>query len=105
VSPDPPGTKVESATQGDVRMTTKLSPAAGWLRLNASVGGIPAGENCRLVVVSSDGKREIAGSWIVSPQGEVGGTNLNGSAAIPLDKAVAVEVQNTAGKTFIRVDL
>jgi Putative zinc-finger len=105
VSPDPPGTQVQSTVQGDVRMTAKVVPAAGWVRVNAAVAGIPAGENCRLIVVGSGGEREIASGWIVSPQGETGGTNLNGSAAVPIDKVVAVEVQNTAGKTFVTVPL
>ncbi|MGN9906955.1 anti-sigma factor family protein [Phytohabitans sp. LJ34] len=105
VSPDPPGTRVQSTVQGDVRMTAKVVPALGWVRISASVGGIPAGENCRLIVVGSDGKREIASGWVVSPQGEQAGTNLSGSAAVAPDKVVAVEVQNTAGKTFVTLDL
>ena len=86
-------------------MTAKVVPAAGWVRVNASVAGVPAGENCRLIVVSSDGKREIASGWVVSPQGEQAGTNLNGSAAVAPDKVVAIEVQNTAGKTFVTLNL
>ncbi len=103
VSPDPPGTQVQSTVQGAVRITAKVVPAAGWVRVNAAVAGIPAGENCRLIVVGIGGEREIASGWIVSPQGETGGTTLNGSAAVPIDKVVAVEVQNTAGKTFVTV--
>jgi hypothetical protein len=107
VSPLPPktfvGTKVEAST--GVTMTARVTPAAGWVRLNATVDGIPAGEDCRLVVVGSGGEREIAGGWIVSPQGEQNGTNLDGSAAVAIDDVVAVEVQNTAGKTFVTLPL
>lgn len=105
VSPDPPGTRVQSTVQGDVRLTAKVVPALGWVRISATVGGIPAGEDCRLIVVGSDGKREIASGWVVSPQGEQAGTALSGSAAVAPDKVVAVEVQNTAGKTFVTLDL
>jgi hypothetical protein len=97
------GSKVEAST--GVRMTTRVVPAAGWVRVNATVAGIPAGENCRLIVVGSGGEREIAGGWIVSEQGEQNGTNLDGSAAVAIDKVVAVEVQNTAGKTFVTLPL
>lgn len=107
VSPLPPktfvGTKVEAST--GVTMTARVTPAAGWVRLNATVDGIPAGEDCRLIVVGSGGEREIAGGWIVSPQGEQNGTNLDGSAAVAIDDVVAVEVQNTAGKTFVTLPL
>jgi anti-sigma factor RsiW len=107
VSPLPPntlvGSKVEAST--GVRMTTRVVPAAGWVRLNATVTGIPAGENCRLIVIGSGGEREIAGGWIVSEQGEENGTNLDGSAAVAIDDVVAVEVRNTAGKTFVNLPL
>jgi Putative zinc-finger len=105
VSPDPPGTRSESTVQAGVRMTAKVLPAAGWVRLNAAVAGIPAGENCRLIVVGTGGEREIAAGWIVSPQGEQGGTNLSGSAAVPIDKVKAIEVQNTQGKTFVTLEI
>lgn len=105
VSPDPPGTRVQSTVQGAVRMTAKMVPAAGWSRVTAVVAGIPAGENCRLILVGSDGKREIAAGWIVSPQGEQAGTTLSGSASVAPDKVVAVEVQNTAGKTFVTLPI
>ncbi|MDQ7906388.1 zf-HC2 domain-containing protein [Phytohabitans sp. ZYX-F-186] len=106
-SPLPPGTRVGSTVDAStgVRMTARVAPAAGWVRLNAAVTGIPAGENCRLIVVGRGGEREIAGGWIVSEQGEQNGTNLDGSAAVPVDDVAAIEVQNTAGKTFVRLDL
>jgi hypothetical protein len=106
-SPLPPntfvGSKVEAST--GVRMTTRVVPAAGWVRVNATVAGIPAGEDCRLIVVGSGGEREIAGGWIVSEQGEQNGTNLDGSAAVAMDDVVAIEVRNTAGKTFVTLPL
>lgn len=88
-----------------VRMTARLAPAAGWVRINASVNGIPAGEDCRLLVVTKDGRREVAGGWIVSPNGEKEGTNLDGSAAVAPSDVVAVEVRNTAGKTFVTLPI
>jgi hypothetical protein len=97
------GTTVDSATS--VRMTAKVVPAAGWVRVNAAVNGIPAGENCRLIVIGRDGKREIAAGWIVSDKGEEDGTTLDGSAAVAPDDVVAVEVQNTAGRTFVTLPL
>src|SRR5262249_20335226 len=57
-----PGARVGSTVnpKTNVRLTASLIPAAGWVRVNASVHGIAAGENCRLLVVGRDGKREIA---------------------------------------------
>jgi hypothetical protein len=97
------GTTVDPAT--NVRMTAKVVPAAGWVRVNAAVNGIPAGENCRLLVVGRDGTREVAAGWIVSDKGEKDGTNLDGSAAVAPADVVAIEVQNKAGKTFVTLEL
>lgn len=102
-----PGTKVGTVldTATNVRMTAKVVPAAGWVRVNAAVNGIPAGENCRLIVVGRDGSREVAAGWIVSDKGETDGTSLDGSAAVAPENVVAVEVRNTEGKTFVTLPL
>jgi hypothetical protein len=107
VSPPPPGTVSETTVDPstNVRLTARVVPAAGWVRLTAAVTGIPAGEDCRLVVVGSGGEREIAGGWVVSEAGEQNGTTLDGSAAVAMDDVVAIEVQNTEGKTFVTLPL
>lgn len=114
VTPAPPapprGIQVASATDPttQARMTVRMTPAVGWARFNASVTGVPAGEHCRLVVVSKDGDRQIAGGWVVGPggAGSVGkGANLDGSASIAPDDVTSVVVENTAGKTYVTVPL
>jgi predicted anti-sigma-YlaC factor YlaD len=61
-------------------LTVKLVPATGWVRVNVSVRGIPAGENCRLIVVSRGGAREVAAGWIASEAGQHDGTVLDGTS-------------------------
>lgn len=97
------GTVVDPHT--NARLTASLTPAAGWVRVNASITGIPAGENCRLLLVARDGSREVAGGWVVSSQSATDGTNLDGSVAIPPADVVGVEVRDTAGKTFVHLDI
>lgn len=101
----PPGSSVGAVMltgsgPGGVTMRATLGPAANWVRLTASVAGIPAGERCRILVVSRNGSKEVAGSWVVS--GTPGGVTLDGSAAVALPDIVAVAVQNEAGKEFVR---
>ncbi|NMO51620.1 anti-sigma factor [Actinoplanes sp. TBRC 11911] len=91
-----------SATTG-ARMTVSVVPATGWVRVSATVGGIPAGERCKLEVVGKDGAAVLAGSWLVSPAGEANGTPLNGSALIDPAQVASVRVVNTGGKEFINV--
>ena len=88
-----------------VRLTASVVPAAGWVRVNASVNGIAAGEDCRLYVVDSAGRREVAAGWVVSRAAATEGTNLDGSASMPPDRIAAVEVTNTAGVVYATLRL
>jgi anti-sigma factor RsiW len=103
----PPGTKVVAAADPGTgaRINATITPAMGWVRLSATVAGIPAGEKCRLEVVGKDGSAILAGSWLVSPAGEANGTPLNGSALIDPSDVAAVRVVNTAGKQFVSVNV
>ncbi|WP_309115302.1 zf-HC2 domain-containing protein [Saccharothrix sp.] len=102
-----PGAKLATATDPNTgaRMTVKVKPAAGWVRVNASVGGIAKNEKCKLIVVAKDGSRQEAGSWLVSALGEKEGTNLDGSALIAPEDVAAVEVRNFDGEQIVTVPL
>ncbi|APE19587.1 MULTISPECIES: zf-HC2 domain-containing protein [Streptomyces] len=104
----PPGTRVASATDttSGARMTVRVTPAAGWVRVHAAVTGLPPGERCTLVVVGRDGTRTTAGSWVVGAApggGEGKGASLDGSAAVDPGNVRAVVVENEAGRTFVTV--
>ncbi len=100
--PAPPvGGRVLSGGGDGVTMTATITPAAGWVRLAATVRGVPAGERCHLVVVGRDGSRQVAAGWVVSPAGQREGTALNGSAAVVPDQVAAVLVENEAGREFV----
>lgn len=108
--PTPPeGTRVASATDPgtNARMTVQVMPAAKWVRVHAAVTGVPAGERCRLVVVSRDGTRTTAGGWVVGgpAHGEGKGASLDGSAAVDPADVREVLVENEAGRTFVSVPL
>lgn len=105
VASTPPGTRVAAAADPSTgaRISVTVIPAAGWVRVNATVGGIPAGERCRLEVVGRDGTTVLAGSWLVSPAGAANGTTLNGSALIDPAQVASVRVVNTAGRQFASV--
>jgi anti-sigma factor RsiW len=80
-------------------MSVAVQPAAGWVRVRAAVGGISAGEQCRLYVVARDGSREQAGSWVASP----GGTILDGTALISPADLDSVQVETYAGLVLVVV--
>ncbi|WP_439660434.1 anti-sigma factor family protein [Lentzea sp. HUAS TT2] len=105
VAPDPAGTRLATFTDPVTKasMTVKVVPAAGWVRTNMAINGIPEGEKCRIFVVSKDGSRQEAGSWVVSKKGAAEGTNLDGSALVDPKDVQSVVVENFAGKKFVEV--
>ncbi|XVV13913.1 anti-sigma factor family protein [Actinoplanes sp. CA-131856] len=102
-APPVSGAATNAAT--GVSMNVTVRPAAGWVRLSASVGGVPAGEQCRLYVVGADGARQLAGSWLVSESGVATGTTVDGSALVAPADVASVEVETYAGRPLVRVDL
>ena len=86
-------------------LAVTVTPAAGWVRLAANVKGVPAGQECRLLVVARDGTRREAGSWLVSEAGERDGTALPGFALVAPDQVEAVEVENLDGRRFVRAPI
>ncbi|MFJ3671058.1 anti-sigma factor [Streptomyces sp. NPDC090106] len=98
------GSATDPKTQA--KMKVSLVPAAGWVRVDATVGGLRPGEKCLLVVRSKSGEREIAGSWVVGEKKGAAGTaglDLSGFAAVPLDQVESVIVENDNGKQYVEV--
>ncbi|ONI66820.1 anti-sigma factor [Kribbella sp. ALI-6-A] len=98
-----PGTRFASSVDPSTgaRLTVRVEPASGFVRVNVAVTGLPAGEPCRLIVVGKDGRRETAGSWLVSEKGAQQGTTLDGTALIDPDDVTAVMIENTSGQKFV----
>jgi hypothetical protein len=102
-----PGTRFASFQDpgSGARLTVRVEPATGWVRVNAAVTGIPAGAQCRLIVVGRDARRETAGSWLVSPMGAKQGTTLNGSALVDPADVTAVLIETISGRQYVKADI
>jgi anti-sigma factor RsiW len=96
------GSAVDPKTGAQAAVT--VIPTAGYVRLSASINGIPAGERCRMLVVAKDGSREVAFSWMTG-DAPPGGSPLTGSALVAPEDVSAVQVENEDGKTFVTVPL
>lgn len=93
-----------SGTQGAVRMTATLTPAAGWVRLAASVQGLAPNQKCTLLLTAQDGTTSVAGSWITgTPAPGTRSPGINGSAIVDPATVRAVSVRNDMGQTLISV--
>jgi hypothetical protein len=85
------------------RMTVTLTPSAGWVRVKATVVGIPAGQRCTLVVVDRNKDRYTAASWLASAAGETNGTTIDGAAIVTPADVTAVAVQNDEHRELVTV--
>ena len=84
-----------------VTMTAVVSPAAGWVRVSTFVTGIPAGKRCQVLVLTRDGRREVAAAWLTSARGQRDGTQVDGAAIVAPDQVAGVAVQDETGEEFV----
>jgi len=87
------------------RLTARVEPAAGWVRVGVSVTGIAAGTKCRVVLMTRAGERRVAASWVVSAQGEQAGTNLDGAVIVAPDDVVGVVVESLDDMELVAADI
>ncbi|WP_199444260.1 hypothetical protein [Umezawaea beigongshangensis] len=92
---------LEGTTTGGVHVTAVVTPAEGWVRLAATVDGVPDGERCRLVVTTRTGQRHVAGNWVASPEGARGDTALAGAALVDVADLGAVSVVTVDGRVLV----
>lgn len=85
-------------------MNVALEPKKGWVWVHATAKGLPEGEPCEMYVISTEGDRELAGSWLVSAEGAKN-SRLEGMALIAPDHVKSVEVQTRGGREIISVPI
>jgi anti-sigma factor RsiW len=95
------GSRTATATdaQTAATMTVTVQPAAGWVRVQATLAGVPAGEDCRIFVVSADGARQQAASWLST----TGPTTVDGAALMAPADVTAVQAETYAGQILVAV--
>lgn len=103
-TPTATAARTGSATdaQTGVAMSATVRPAVGWVRVSATVTGVPPGEECRLLVVAADGSREPAGSWLSSASGT---TTVDGAALMAPADVAAVQAETYAGQILVAVPI
>jgi anti-sigma factor RsiW len=98
-----PSVVARSATATDSQtgasMTVALTPATGWVRLHATLSGVPSGEQCRIFVVSADGARQQAASWLAAS----GPMVVDGSALMAPADVTLVQAETYAGQILVAV--
>ncbi|WP_426565400.1 hypothetical protein ACPPVT_03215 [Angustibacter sp. McL0619] len=94
---------VATSASSAAQLGYTLNGAAGWVRVAVAGTDLPPGIY-RLFVVSRNGSREPAMSWVVDAAQRPAPT-ITGSAAVALADVVALELQDGAGRVVVRADL
>jgi hypothetical protein len=95
-------TATDTAT--GVGITAKIVPANTWTRLNVAVTGVEPGTLCQIIAIADDGRRDVAGSWIVAkPQPGTPRRGVDGSTSIAPDELAQVEIVDGDGKELVSV--
>ncbi|WP_306369624.1 zf-HC2 domain-containing protein [Nocardiopsis sp. CC223A] len=84
--------------------TVSLVPESAGLRLESFITGIPEGEECEVVVLTADGRVEVAAVWTVSAEAAAQGSRPGGVADVAPQDVASVVVRNTADTEFVTID-
>jgi hypothetical protein len=97
----PAGTRSVTTTNKalGITMTATVIPAVGWVRVKVQMNGAPAGIDCRIMVLATDGTARQAGSWRTSGSGKT--PVVDGSADVAPAGVAAVEVDTAQGEPLI----
>jgi predicted anti-sigma-YlaC factor YlaD len=101
-----PGGRLVTATDPTtgVAASVNLVPAGNWMRFAVKVKGVKAGERCKIIAISKDGKEQVAGSWVIGQKPPpVNAPGVPGSAAIAPADLAAVAVETEAGRRLVTV--
>jgi hypothetical protein len=85
-------------------MTVALEPKKGWVWVDATATGLPAGKPCALYVISDQGDKVQAGTWQVSAEGAKK-SRVTGMALVAPDdvKAIVIETMGTDAHEVVTV--
>lgn len=89
-----------AATAGPVSAQATLRSAASGVAVDLRLRGVPAGTQCRLVVVATNGQQIGAGTWYA---GYAGDASVTETAATQLDRIAALRVETIGGTLLVDI--
>lgn len=101
----PARTIVNSDSKTGVSMTADVTAIQGWVKVSVTVTGLPAGQNCQLVLVGKDGRREPVKGWISTEEHRLQGWRGDGNAGMPMGDIKSITVENDQGRRFVTAQL
>lgn len=91
------GTSDSTGVDASATLTTQAWGTGIRLRLD----GLPATQNCALVVRADDGREETAGSWAANSYATL--ADIPGSTSIPAEDIAALDVVTADGQTLVHL--
>ena len=85
-----------------VAAAMRLRPTGWGTEVRVRLRGVLAGTRCRLMVVSRNGTREIAGTWRADYEGEA---DVKTATSIPRSDLASLQVIAGGGRPLVRADL
>jgi hypothetical protein len=89
-------------SQAGIRMHVTLASQTSGTGLRVTVSGLPGNERCRLIAVSKDGSRDLAGSWWATYSGQA---QVTGSTSIPRAELSRLVLLGTQGQHLVTVSV
>lgn len=98
----PPVTSTVAATDPHTKVhaTIVLTQRTWGTQIRLRLSGVTWALQCRLVVTSADGKRDIAASWVASYRGSF---DVTGTTAVPMTRIRHLDVVTTDGRRLVSV--
>ena len=91
-----------TAADGPVHVSVRLVGTATGTKITLRLSGVPSGEECRLVAVSTDGSSHDAGSWYASYGGDA---VVNETVALAPADLAALRVETPTGRPLVTIPL
>ncbi|MEU5693798.1 hypothetical protein [Actinosynnema sp. NPDC020468] len=92
-------TVLTATTESGLHLTTTITPATGWIRLQTTLTGLTTPQPCRLVVTDTTNTPYTAASWL--SQATTPDTRINGTAMVDITDLVKITVITTDGRILI----
>jgi hypothetical protein len=88
-----------------VAIKADITNMKGWVKVQVQVAGMPAGQNCQLVVVSKDGSRENIKGWVSTEKSRTEGWTGGGNSSVLPSEFAGVSIEGEDGKRWVTVQV
>ncbi|GAA0262053.1 hypothetical protein GCM10010492_73870 [Saccharothrix mutabilis subsp. mutabilis] len=90
-----------AATDNNVHLNAKITPAPGWIRIEVTVTGLPPAQPCLLLLTDRAGQTYQAGGWVATDSH----TTLTGAASLTHTDLATITITTRSGHPLLTAHL